>query len=134
MFMNTRCKKRVPIDCPARLIFVGPARKALKINLPNGVSRKDADRIIDAKLCDISTAGCAIDSPYLVPPGLVLKIEADPSVFAAAIKGHRTMKLKFIAKVTSCVMRSPGHYRIGAHFQKMKKTDLAIVEHFVASH
>lgn len=134
MGLNTRSRKR-EIICSACSEFSidNSVDKSFKLNIPEDSVGPDAKKMIKATLLDISVLGCALDSPYLIPPGVLVHVRIDPLPFTAETGIDRKEPLKALGRVRSCVMKSAGHYRLGIEFKNTEKEDMDFIDTFVSS-
>lgn len=123
MPLNTRAKKREPIEASAEYTINESTEKSITLKIP-----RDS---IKSQLLDISVIGCAIDSPYIIPPGVILDIKIDTKPFVAETGGTREEPMKVTGRVTSCVMRSVGHYRLGVYLTNISKEDVVLIDNFI---
>jgi len=133
MPLDTRDKKRHQVQAVAEYAINEATEKSIKLNLPKD-SIKSGDgqvKFIKCQLLDISLGGCAIDSEYILPPGVILDLNMDPAPFVAELGIQRKDPIKTIGKVTSCAMKASGHYRLGVFFTKIEKEDLALVDSLI---
>lgn len=133
MALNTRAKKRERVQGLAEYAINEATAKTIKLNIPKDSIKSEVSEVVfvKAQLLDISVLGCAIDSPYLIPPGVILDIKIDSEPFLALTGGKCEEPLKIIGKVTSCSMKAMGHYRLGICFTNIKKEDTDLVGNFI---
>lgn len=133
MSLNTRAKKRETVEALAEYAINESTEKTIKLNLPKTSIKSEAKEVIFIKagLLDISVLGCAIDSAYIIPPGVILDIKIDTMPFTNVTGGEHKEPMKVIGRVTSCVMKAAGHYRLGVCFTKIDKEDLALIDNFI---
>lgn len=135
MTLDTRAKKREPVQALAEYSIDECTEKTIKLNIPQSAIKCEGTEVVFVKsqLLDVSVGGCALDSPYIIPPGVLLDIKIDPKLFTIETgKGHEE-PMRMIGRVTSCVMRTTGHYRLGIFFTKIEKEDLELVDSFIRS-
>lgn len=132
MTLNTRAKKREPIQALAEYSINECTEKTIKLNIPQSAIKCEGTVVVFVKsqLLDVSVSGCALDSPYIIPPGVVLDIKIDPKPFTAEAGRERKDLMRVIGRVTSCVMRTTGHYRLGICFAKIEKKDIELIDKF----
>ena len=132
MPINTRSKRREPVNAPAEYAINEATEKTIKINIPISI-KSDVQQpvFIKSSLLDISVIGCALDSQYLIPPGVVLDIKVDPAPFAIEEAKDRKDPVLITGSVTSCRMMSHGRYRLGVKFIKIGKEDERLIEYFI---
>ena len=135
MPLNTRAKKRESVQAFAEYAIHNQTAKSIKLNIPRHSIEAEVSEVVFLKssLIDISVIGCAIDSQYLIPPGVVLDIKIDSKPFVAETGGEGKDPIHVIGKVTSCVMKSTGHYRLGVFFTNIDKKDIGLIDSFIAS-
>jgi len=133
MPLNTRAKKRETVEALAEYAINEATEKTIKLNLPKSSIKSEAAEVVfvKASLLDISVLGCAIDSPYIIPPGVILDIRIDSTPFTNVAGGERKEPMKVIGKVTSCVMKTANHYRLGVCFTKIEKDDTSLIDNFI---
>ncbi|MDD5496075.1 MAG: PilZ domain-containing protein [Candidatus Omnitrophica bacterium] len=133
MSINTRSKKRELVNAFAEYSIEQSAKKGVSLNLPKEAltSNTGEAAFIKSSLLDISVIGCAIDSSYLIPPGIILNLRIDPKPFAVEGIKERKESLQITGKVTSCVMKAAGHYRLGVKFSNIRKEDLELIDTFI---
>ena len=105
--------------------------KMLKV--PKGIKFKAPKSTVIAPLLDISVGGCALESPQATPAGIEISIKIDPLVFAMGVSEKRKEPLEMTGRITSCVSRAPGHYRLGICFTRIKKRDSDLIKRFMKS-
>jgi len=133
MSMETRSMKREPTPAYAELALNEATAKDIKLSLPLSATEGKDKVYIKVHLIDISISGCAIDSPYLIPTGIVLdiKIESTPFILEKTDMGRGDIKVT--GKVRSCIMQSSGHYRLGIFFERIEKSDVDLLDTFIKS-
>lgn len=133
MPLNTRAKKREAVEAQAEYAINESTEKSIKINIPKSSIKSEVSEavFIKASLVDISVLGCAIDSTYIIPPGVILDIKIDPTPFTNVTGGGRKEPMKAIGKVTSCAMKAANHYRLGVCFTKIEKEDVELIDTFI---
>ncbi|MBI4974718.1 MAG: PilZ domain-containing protein [Candidatus Omnitrophica bacterium] len=133
MPLNTRAKKRETVEALAEYAINESTEKTVKLNIPKSSIKSEAAEVVfvKANLLDISVIGCAIDSPYIIPPGVILDIKIDPTPFTNVAGGERKESVKVIGRVTSCVMKTASHYRLGVCFTKIEKEDVDLIDNFI---
>lgn len=124
--IETRDKARKPVESSAEFTINESTEKTIKLT----ISKSEA---IKASLLDISTSGCGLDSPYLIPPGVVLDIKINAGALASELGSARIDPLKVGGCVRSCIMKTQGHYRLGIKFSKIEEEDRKLIEQFIAS-
>ena len=124
MTLNTRAKRREAVNANVEYAIHDAAGTSVKLNLPGIVFMKSS-------LIDISVLGCAIDSQYLIPPGVVLDLKIDRSPFLLQAAEGAKEPIPLLGTVKSCVMKAQGRYRLGILFTKSDKKDIAFVEKFI---
>jgi len=124
MPLDTRTASRRPIKAVAEFKPHESMAASLKLNIPNEYIKSD--------LLDISIAGLALDSPYLIPINTTLRIRIDTAVFGLEHKEDTPEQISIVGKVTSCAMNK-GRYRLGVNFVEISKEDLALIESFIQS-
>lgn len=134
MGINTRSKKREPVcgSC-AEFSVDASSQKSFVLNIPKDLIGPDTKKPIAAVLLDVSVIGCALDSPYMIPAGVLLYVRIDPAPFRVELRIERKEPLRFTGEVKSCVMKMAGHYRVGVEFKKSEKEDIELISNFVAS-
>jgi len=130
MTLNTRGKRREPIPAPVELILNQSTARTIKLNVHQDSMVGD-EVIIKTSLIDISVSGCSIDSPYLIPPGIVFDIKVSMAPFVAGTAKGQEGAMKMTCRITSCTMKATGHYRLGAKFTKIIKEDQDIIDAFI---
>ena len=125
MPFDTRSDKRHPIDVSATFCVHETMSSSVKLNIPAAC--------VTVKLFDISTRGCSFDSPYLIPPNTLVKVDIDCAPFAEELKNDRSQPITAIGEVRSCVMKSVGHYRLGLHFSEIRKEDAEFIDNYIKS-
>lgn len=126
MTLNTRAKRREAISATVEYAIHDAAGTSVKLNLPGTVCMKSS-------LIDISVLGCAIDSQYLIPPGVVLDLKIDRSPFLIPPGEGVKEPISLLGTVKSCVMKAQGRYRLGILFTKSDKKDMELIEKFIES-
>ncbi len=125
MPFETRSDKRHPVEATAQFAIHESMASAVKLKIPAAG--------VKAGLVDISATGCALDSPYLIPPDTILKIDINPSLFAEELKIEHPQAVTVTGNIRSCVMKAVGHYRLGIHFDEIRKEDVELVINFIKS-
>jgi len=125
MPFETRADKRHPVEATAQFSVHESMVGSVKLNIPASG--------IKAGLVDISGTGCALDSPYLIPPDTLLKIDINSSLFTEELKIEHPQPIAVTGSVRSCIMKSVGHYRLGIRFAEIKKEDVELVNNFIKS-
>lgn len=135
MPLNTRARKREPVSAVVEFAIREYAEKSMKLNLPKAAieSAGAETAFIKAQLLDISVTGCGIDSPYLVPTGVGLDLKIDAAAFNAAGAVGAKEPLRASGAVTSCTMKSQGHYRLGVKFTAIDKKCVDIIDDLIKS-
>ena len=123
MPFETRSEKRHPIQVTAEFCIHESMTSTVKLNVPV--------KCVKAPLLDISATGCSLDSPYLIPPDTLLKIDIDTASFAAELKIERPLPVVVTGNVRSCAMKAAGHYRLGIYFAEIKKEDAELILNFI---
>lgn len=133
MPLNTRTKKREAVEALAEYAVHSSTEKAITFNIPRSSVESETGEasFIKSSLIDISIIGCALDSPYLIPPGVVLDIKIDRSPFILEGQAAQKEPVRVIGKVKSCVMKAQGHYRLGVQFTKIEKNDADLIGNFI---
>ncbi len=133
MPLNTRAKKREVVQALAEYAINEATEKTITLNIPkNSVKSAQGEAsFVQSQLLDISVSGCAIDSPYIIPPGVILDIKIDPKPFRQEGGPERKEPVKMIGKVKSCVMKAAGHYRLGIYFTKIEKEDVELIDNLI---
>ncbi len=131
MPINTRAKKREITDSPAEYAINEETEKTIKFNIPDIKYAAAKDVFVKSTLLDISVIGCALDSKYLIPPGVILDVSMDCTPFTAETAKERKLPLKATGTVRSCTMKSQGHYRLGVKFTKISKEDKDLIGSFI---
>ena len=124
MTLDTRAKRREPVSAAVEYAMHDAAGTSVKLNLPGTVCMRSS-------LIDISVLGCAIDSQYLIPPGVVLDLKVDRSPFLLQAGENDKYPMSILGMVKSCVMKAQGRYRLGILFAKSDKKDIALIEKFI---
>ena len=124
MTLDTRAKRREAISATVEYAIHDAAGTSVKLNLPGTVYMRSS-------LIDIGVLGCAIDSQYLIPPGVVLDLKVDRSPFLIPLGEGAKEPISLLGMVKSCVMKAQGRYRLGILFTKSDKKDIALVEKFI---
>lgn len=135
MPLNTRAKKREAVKAAAEYAIHESTSKVIRLNIPRQAIESEVKEVVfvASSLIDISVLGCALDSEYLIPPGVILDIKIDQMPFAAEIGEARNEPIRAIGQVRSCIMKSQGHYRLGVLFTKIDKKDSDLMAKFVES-
>jgi len=124
MLLDRRVKKRENLRTVAEY-------RTLKV--PKGLICKAPLNTVKAPLLDIGIGGCALESPYAIPPEVKLSIRIDPLAFAIGASERRNDPLEMTGKITSSVSRGRDHYRLGICFIKIKKKDVSLIKRFMKS-
>lgn len=134
MPLNTRAKKREAVEAGVEYAIHSSTDKAIKLNIPRqSIEAEEGEAaFVKASLIDISVSGCAVDSEYLIPPGVVLDIKIDRTPFTAETPQKGAGPLRMIGNVRSCIMKAQGHYRLGVQFTKIDKKDSDLIAEFIA--
>ena len=103
------------------------------LKVPKGMAFKVLANIVKAPLLDISIGGCALESPNVIPPQVVISIRIDPLAFAIGASERRKEPLEMTGRVTSSVKMASKQYRLGVCFIKIKKKDVALIKSFMRS-
>jgi c-di-GMP-binding flagellar brake protein YcgR len=103
------------------------------LKIPKGLAFKAPCDTVKAPLLDISIGGCALESPYAVPPQVTISIRIDPLAFAIGTSERRKDPLEMTGKITSSVSNGRGHYRLGVCFTKIKNRDIGLIKRFMRS-
>ena len=135
MPLNTRGKKRELIEALVEYAINESTEKTIKLNIPKSSIKSEVSEVVFVKsyLIDVSVSGCAIDSSYIIPPGVILDIRIEAKPFTAEIGAEPKEPMKMTGKVTSCVMMPKGHYRLGIFFTKIEKEDVDLIGNFIKS-
>lgn len=133
MTLNTRANKRESVEASAEYAVHPSTEKTIKLNIPQSSIESDGGEavFIKSSLIDISIAGCALDSQYLIPPGVALDIKIDRAPFALKDDESKKGPIRVIGKVRSCMMKAHGHYRLGIQLTKIEKSDADMIASFV---
>ena len=86
---------------------------------------------VKGTLIDINACGCGLDSPYLIPPHTLIKMEIDSTIFSNVLKHECRGPIIVTGSVRSCVMKSVGHYRLGVCFTETKQEDVVFLDNFL---
>lgn len=133
MTLETRARRREPTPAYAELALNEATAKAIKLSLPLS-SIEGKDKVyIKVHLIDISISGCAINSPYLIPQGILIDLKIESIPFVVDKKDEGRGDIVATGRVTSCIMQSSGHYRLGIFFEKIDKADVAFLDAFIKS-
>lgn len=132
MPLNTRACHREPVSTDVDIFIPVAATKSVKLNLPRSASQ-DSNITFKATLLDISICGCGIDSPYMIPAGLILNLSININIMAKEIGFARIDPIKVSGKVTSCSMKGSGHYRMGIFFTAISRDDQSFIDNFIKS-
>ncbi|MCX5667681.1 MAG: PilZ domain-containing protein [Candidatus Omnitrophica bacterium] len=124
MLLDRRGKKRENLRTVAEY-------KTLKV--PKGLIFKAPLNIVKASLLDISISGCALESPYAIPPQVTISIRIDPLAFAIGTSERRNDPLEMTGRITSSVSKGREHYRLGVCFIRIKKKDAGLIKRFMRS-
>lgn len=128
--INTRLKNREPVPAVVQLIVSDSAAKMIKLNVPR--KAEDNVAIINGQLVDIGALGCGVEVPYLIPVGIELGISIDTTNFRQEMGGDiRKEPIKASAKVTTCIMKAAGSYRLGLYFIDISQDDKTLIEDFI---
>lgn len=103
------------------------------LEVPKGLIFKAPFNTVKAPLLDISIGGCALESPYPIPPQVTISIRIDPLAFAIGTAERRNDPLEMTGRITSSVSKSREHYRLGVCFIKIKKKDAGLIKRFMRS-
>lgn len=122
MLLDRRTKKRETVRTIAEYKLLKPPKDS-KLKMSSGP--------IKVSLLDISVGGCALDSPHAVPTNAILSVRIDPLAFAIEASERRKDPLEMEGRVTSCITRSPEHYRLGICFTRIKKRDTDLIKRFI---
>lgn len=123
MPLDTRSDKRHPMESAVTFSIHESMSSSVKINIPMTQ--------IKAGLYDISANGCGLDSPYLIPPDTLLKIDINAAPFAQELKVERPQSISVTGTVRSCVMKAVGRYRLGVQFVEIKKEDTEFIGNYI---
>jgi c-di-GMP-binding flagellar brake protein YcgR len=88
---------------------------------------------IKSSVLDISVIGCALDSPFLMPTGIVLDIKIDDAPFTRETGISHAGPMLVTGSVTSCRMMEKGRYRLGVKFLKIAREDRELINNFIAT-
>ncbi len=124
MLLDRRGKKRESLRTVAEY-------RTLKT--PKSLIFKAPLNTVKSPLLDISIGGCALESPYAIPPLVTISIKIDPLAFAIGASERRKDPLEMTGKVTSCVIKGREHYRLGVCFIRIKKKDVDLIKRFMRS-
>jgi len=124
MLLDRRGKKREGLRTVAEY-------RTLKV--PKGLILKAPLNTVKASLLDISIGGCALESPYAIPPQVTISIRIDPLAFAIGASERRNDPLEMTGRITSCVGAGREHYRLGVCFVRIKKKDAGLIKRFMIS-
>ena len=103
------------------------------LKAPKGLIFKTPLNTVKAPLLDIGIGGCALESPYAVPPQVTISIRIDPLVFAIGASERRKDPLEMTGRVTSSISKAREHYRLGVCFIRIKKKDVDLIKRFMRS-
>jgi hypothetical protein len=123
MPLDTRFDKRHPIEVNAKFCVHESMSGSVKLNIPV--------TCVAGKLDDISASGCALESPYLIPPHTLLRIDIDSAPFSQELKRDHPQPITVTGTVKSCIMKAVGRYRLGVHFAEITKEDLEFINEFI---
>ena len=123
MPFETRSGKRYPITSNVRFSIHESMAGVIKLGVP--------ETDIKGVLIDINAQGCGLDSPYLIPPNTMIRIEVDSTLFTEKFKQERRGPVIATGNVRSCIMRSVGHYRLGVFFKEIKQEDAVFLDNFI---
>ncbi len=123
MPFETRSGKRYPITANVRFSVDEPMAGGVKLGVP--------EASVKGVLIDINAQGCGLDSPYLIPPNTMIRLEIDSTLFTEKFKHERRGPIMVTGSVRSCVMKSVGHYRLGVFFKEIKQEDVAFLDNFI---
>lgn len=132
MGLNTRTKRRESVHTGAEFSIPRCGDACVTLNLPKE-SRVAEGAAVKSDLLDVSTIGCALDSPYMLPSGIDLVVRIDAKPFTAELGLPGRAAIEAGGKVKSCVMRSAGHYRLGIQFTKIDKESVGLIAEFIAA-
>jgi len=124
MLLDRRGKKRESLRTVAEY-------RTLKV--PKGLVFKTPLSTVKAPLLDISIGGCALESPYPIPPQVTISIRIDPLAFAIGASERRKDPLEMTGRITSSVSKDREHYRLGVCFTRIKKKDVNLIKRFMRS-
>jgi hypothetical protein len=135
MPLETRGKKREAVQASAEYAVNEATEKSIKLNLPTDSIKSGSGEAVFVKssLLDISVSGCAIDSAYIIPPGVILDIKIDRSPFTTALGLPAREPMRMVGRVTSCAMKAAGRYRLGIFFTEIEKEDADLIDNFIKS-
>ena len=87
---------------------------------------------VSAKLVDLSTGGCAMESAVFVPSGARLNIFLDRNlILPSAQKTRKRHFSKIVGVVRSSRQLSHRKYRLGIQFEKLSSEDRKLIDDFV---
>ena len=132
MPLNTRSKKREPIESIVEFSVHNLADQTVGLNLPKAAITLEPNKVVKSTLFDISASGCAISSSYVIPPGVILDIKIDSTPFNIQGALERKEPFLFSGKVKSCIMKAAGQYRLGIKFQNPEKADSDFISSFIS--
>ena len=124
MLLDRRGKKRESLRTVAEY-------RTLKV--PKGLKFKAPLNTVKAPLLDISIGGCALESPYAMPPQATISIKIDPLIFAIGTSERRKDPLEMTGRVTSSISKGREQYRLGVCFIRVKKKDIGLIKRFMRS-
>lgn len=130
MPLNTRGKKREPIPASCELVLNESTAKTIKLNVPVDLM-SGSGIVIKTSLIDISTSGCAVDSPYLIPAGVLLDIRIEKAPFITGAANDRKGEMKMTCRITSCTLKAAGRHRLGVMFTRISKEDQEVIDSFI---
>lgn len=133
MSLNTRVHKREPVETTVEYAMHESTDKTIGLSIPRSCTESGTGEAVFVKgaLIDISVGGCGIDSPYMVPPGVILDIKIDSTLFAAETERDIKTPIRALARVTSCVMKAGGRYRLGVCFTCIDKEFSSLIDDFI---
>ncbi|MFA5256364.1 MAG: PilZ domain-containing protein [Candidatus Omnitrophota bacterium] len=124
MLLERRRKKREGLRTIAEY-------RTLKV--PKVPAFKAPHNIVKAPLLDISIGGCALESPYDIPPQVKISIRIDPLAFAIGTSEKRKDPLEMTGRITSSINKGHDQYRLGVCFTSIKKKDVDLIKRFMKS-
>ena len=124
MLLDRRGKKRESLRTVAEY-------RTLKV--PKGLKFKAPLNTVKAPLLNISIGGCALESPYAIPPQVTISVRIDPLAFAIGASERRNDPLEMTGRITSSVSNGREHYRLGVCFIRIKKKDVDLIKRFMRS-
>ena len=123
MPLDTRSHKRQPMEAAVTFAIHESMSSSVKINIPMTQ--------IKAGLYDISANGCGLDSPYLIPPDTLIKIDINAAPFAQELKVEHSQTIAVTGTVRSCIMKAVGRYRLGVQFVEIGKEDQEFIGKYI---